>query len=106
MSSGPGKTQLCSLVPEDLSTQAEWDNPLDKLTYDQLLNNSEGREDKARLLAVAEEHASDWLNARPDPNLGLKLDNNSVRVARGLRLGTMLCQPHTCSQSGAEAAMV
>ena len=85
-------------LPEDLSTQAEWDTPLVKLKYDQLVEHCGNREDKARLLAVAAEHASDWLNARPDPNLGLKMDNNSVRVACGLRLGTSLCQSHNVVQ--------
>ena len=34
---------------------------------------------------MASEHASDWLNAIPDPNLALKLDYASIRVACGLR---------------------
>ena len=52
--------------------------------------------DRARILAAASEHASDWLNCIPIVNLGLKLDNNSLRIAVGLRLGTKLCEAHTC----------
>ena len=32
----------------------------------------------------------------PVPSLGLKLDNASLRIACGLRLGTPLCHPHRC----------
>ena len=52
--------------------------------------------EKARLMAVASPHSSDWLNAIPMAPLGLKLDDNSLRVAVGLRLGTKLCEAHTC----------
>ena len=48
------------------------------------------------MVAVASPHASDWLSAIP---MGLKLDNNTLRllaVAVGLRLGTKLCESHTC----------
>lgn len=50
---------------------------------------------------MASEHASDWLHALPVFSLGLKLDNTSVRIACGLRLGTPHCHPHKC-QCGAE----
>ena len=52
--------------------------------------------DQARLRAVASEHASDWLSAVPVASLGLKLDNSSLRVAVGLRLGTKICESHKC----------
>ena len=48
--------------------------------------------ERAHLLTVSSEHASDWLNDMPVPSLGLKLDNTSIRVAVGLRLGANLCQ--------------
>ena len=67
----------------------------------EILNAEPKAVEKARLLAVASENASDWLNAIPVPSLGLKLDNTSVRIACGLRLGTALCHPHTC-QCGKE----
>ena len=43
---------------------------------------------------MASEHSSDWLNARPVLALGLKLDNSTIKIACGLRLGTAFCQPH------------
>jgi len=53
-----------------------------------------------RLAAIASHHSSDWLHALPISNCGLRLDNESVRVAVGLRLGLNICVPHTC-QCGA-----
>ena len=53
--------------------------------------------DRARLLAVAAPHASDWLNALPIASCGLRLDDESIRVAIGLRLSLKICEPHECS---------
>jgi len=52
--------------------------------------------DKARLLAVASKRSSDWLHALPISSCGLRLDDEAIRVAIGLRLGTELCKVHTC----------
>ena len=41
-------------------------------------------------------HSGDWLHALPISSCGLRLDDEAVRVAVGLRLGTNLCQPHQC----------
>ena len=57
--------------------------------------------EKARLMEVASEEASSWLQAIPMAPIGLKLDNSATRIACGLRLGTSLCHPHTC-QCGSE----
>jgi hypothetical protein len=38
--------------------------------------------------------AGSWLQAMPVPNCGLKLDDEAVRVAVGLRLGLNLCLPY------------
>ena len=88
-------------VPSTRSIQSSWDKPMFELKHSQLLNSQTNIADKARLLAVSSEHSSDWLNALPVPALGLKLDNPSIRMACGLRLGTPLCHPHTC-QCGAQ----
>src|SRR5688572_26976040 len=52
---------------------------------------------RARVLAVSAPHAGDWLYALPISNCGLRLDDETIRVAVGLRLGINLCQPHPCS---------
>jgi hypothetical protein len=76
--------------------QKDWEAPiLDKLSS-LLMENSTNPQDKARLLAASTKESGAWLNALPCPSLGLVLDNSSVRIAVGLRLGTPLCHPHTC----------
>ena len=61
-----------------------------------LMNHTPGPIDKARLLAVSAPHAGDWLMAMPISSCGLRLDNEAVRVAVGLRLGCRLCNEHRC----------
>ena len=51
---------------------------------------------KARFLASQAPHSGDWLLALPIANCGLRLDDEAVRVAVGVRLGLSLCIPHEC----------
>ena len=51
---------------------------------------------RARLLAAAEPHTTAWVQAPPVTNLGLHLDDETVRVAVALRLGAVVCEPHPC----------
>ena len=82
--------------PADKTVQAEWDSIL----YNHICNNFLSREtvpaERARLLAIASEKSSDWLNAIPVPDLELKLDDQSLRLAVGLRLGCLIVAPHQC----------
>src|SRR6218665_112606 len=39
-------------------------------------------------------HAGDLLNALPITACGLRLDDEDVRIAVGLRLGAAICEPH------------
>ena len=55
-------------------------------------NNTE----KARLLAAAAPHSGDWLHALPIASCGLRLEDDALRTAVGFRLGTRICEPHTC----------
>ena len=38
----------------------------------------------------------DWLHMLPLATCDLKLDNEAIRIAVGLRLGVNLCEPHQC----------
>jgi Reverse transcriptase (RNA-dependent DNA polymerase) len=76
--------------------QRAWDQPYIQSVTDHLLSISNSV-DKARLLAVSTPHSGDWLHTLPIASCGLRLENEDVRVAVGLRLGTALCQPHQCS---------
>ena len=51
---------------------------------------------RARHLAASAPHSDDWLHALPLSACGLRLDNEAVRVAVSLCLGTSLCEPHQC----------
>ena len=51
---------------------------------------------RARLLASASPSSGSWLHALPCPNLGLRLGNDELRIAIGLRLGVPLVRVHHC----------
>ena len=56
----------------------------------------------ARLLAATKKETGAWLHALPISSLGLRMDDEILRVAVGLRLGVTLCHPHSCQLCGAE----
>jgi len=51
---------------------------------------------QAPYLTATSRHSGDWLFALPIASCGLKLDDEAVRVAVGLRLGLNFCVPHQC----------
>jgi len=51
---------------------------------------------RASFLAATAPHSGDWLLALPMYSCGLRLDDEAVRVAVGIRLGLNLREPHTC----------
>ena len=79
------------------SLQKSWDAPIVTAWYERVLTSAPDDYSKARLRAVASPHSGDWLKAIPAANLGLRMDNESVRIAVGLRLGTNLCAPFICA---------
>jgi len=76
--------------------QAVWDAPA--ITADKTLVSSSYSDSyhQVRLSAVSTPQSSDWLHALPISACSLRLDNETVRVAVGLRLGVDLCTPHDC----------
>lgn len=76
--------------------QLNWDRLVVEAQFNRLLRSQTDETAKARLLAVSAPHSGDWLNAIPISNCGLRLDDEAIRVAVGLRLGSRLCAPHTC----------
>ena len=76
--------------------QSYWDRPglqRDRAAIECTLNEPTMR---ARYSAATASHSGDWLLALPIASCGLKLDDEAVRVAVGLRLGLNVCVPHTC----------
>ena len=82
--------------PQDTTIQQLWDQPICKVIFNSLVEASTNVKDRARFNAITQEHSSDWLNALPNANLGLKLNNNQFRTACALRLGARICHSHTC----------
>ena len=50
----------------------------------------------ARILPATSKESGAWLQALPLSSIGLRMDDNTVRIATGLRLGSPLCRLHTC----------
>ena len=50
---------------------------------------------KMRLLSASKKESGSWLHTLPVTSLGLlRMDDNTIRIAIGLRLGAPLCTPH------------
>jgi len=52
--------------------------------------------EKSKSSTTSQTHSGDWLFTLPITSCGLRLDDEVVRVAVGLRLGAPLCEPHSC----------
>ena len=77
--------------------QRSWDRASIKHASEILFDNASTDRDRALLIAVSSPHSGDWLHALPVSSCGLRLDDEAIRVAIGLRLGTPLCAEHTCN---------
>ena len=82
--------------------QRSWDSCRVSSVADALLEGAQDELSEARLLATSVSESGAWLNALPISSLGLRMDDETVRVAVGLRLGTSLCHPHSCYHCGVE----
>ena len=81
---------------QSASKQSSWDRP-------GLLTDSAAVEEtrtsplqRASLLAARATHSGDWLLALPITACGLRLDDEAVRIAVALRLGSELGSSHSC----------
>lgn len=73
--------------------QRSWDSCKVMAAADRLLDNAPNARSRARIMAATCKESGAWLNALPISTLGLRLDDDAVRVAVGLRLGSSLCRP-------------
>ena len=81
--------------PLNRSVQELLDSPINKMKFQQLLDNGNS-EEKAILLSTSSENASCWVHSVPVNSLGLKLDNPSFQIVCGLRIGAKICSPYIC----------
>src|SRR6218665_3297842 len=77
--------------------QSKRDQPLLKKTSSDLFHPLTEKHDQARWRAVTAQHAGDWLHSLPITSCGMRLSDEALRVAVGLRLGANICKTHTCS---------
>ena len=80
----------------DARRQRSWDEPDVTRDVKAIWEGASSEMDKARLLASKAPHSSDWLFALPITACGLRLSDEAIRVAVGLRLGLNICEPHPC----------
>ena len=85
----------------DSKYQRDWDRPIVDKLASSLLAHAASPSTSARILASTRKESGAWLQALPCPNLGTFLDESTVRIAAGLRLGIPLCHPHPCHNCGA-----
>jgi hypothetical protein len=76
--------------------QREWDSRWTSKAWTTLHESANNTLDRARLLASRAPHTGDWMMAPPVTALGLRLSDEVIRIAVGIRLGTTLCEPHLC----------
>ena len=79
----------------DIALQRAWDDPICK-SHSEMLISRANDADRARLLAGQATGSGAWLHALPSSALGLRLGDDEVRMAAGLRLGVQLVRAHTC----------
>ena len=87
--------------PTNTASQRAWDAAGKERDKQSVWNAASSPQDKARVLAATATHSGDWLQTLPISACGLRLDDEAIRVAVGLRLGLPLCAAHRCS-CGAE----
>ena len=88
----------------DSTRQRVWDALHIEVTYNVLLEQASNRQAKARLMAVSCPESGARLHALPIAALGLRMSDDVVRVAAGLRLGVPLCRPHLGASCGADVS--
>ena len=90
------------LTASDVPTEAkqgkqkEWDDLVAKKIAKELLDNASGPLDQACLRAAAASYSGDWLLVPPITAVGLRMTNETIRIATGMRLSNSICKPYLC----------
>ena len=76
-------------------TQKNWTNSVYVKTAQDLTSRVDDERSKV-FNAHQGKFGSQWLNVVPCKNLGLKLDDQQLRISIGVHLGANICVAHTC----------
>ena len=76
--------------------QSFWNRPGVESHHDLVESSLVNSYQRASFLAASAPHSGDWLSALPISSCGLKLDDETVRIAVVFRLGLNLYVPHVC----------
>ena len=93
----PGETPL----PTSPSHQKSWDTPKIEHLFGTLLSDPDSR---SRLLEARSSGSGARVSVPPVSSRGLRMSNDKVRIAIGLRLGVPVSVPHTSSVCVKEAS--
>ena len=88
----------------DALKEKNWDGVITANTASTLLDGAQDEVERARLLAAMDKDSGAWLQALPISSVGLRMDDSTLRIAVGLRLGTTICAPHICQHCGVEVS--
>ena len=88
------------------ATSQSWDDVSAQALAQQLLEGASNEVCRARLMVSAATESGSWLHALPISSLGLRMEDDSVRIAVGLRLSVPICGPHLCHHCGAEVEVL
>ena len=94
---GANVTTVQPLIGTDTSKQRSWDMPSIDASFNSLFAAQPDDYHRARLTAVKATHCHDCLKALPITLCGLRIEDDVIRVAVGLRLGASLCESHQCT---------
>ena len=90
------KTELVAPPTEEgCKKQATWTKMQAAQKVESILQNADVIT-RSRWLAASSMESGAWLSALPAAALGNLLDDSSLRIAVGLRLGAVICTEHLC----------
>ena len=89
------ETGLTAPTEEDCKKQASWTKLQASQKAESILEKADVIS-QSRLLAASSTESAAWLSALPVATIGNLLDDSSLRISVGLRLGAVICTEHVC----------